>query len=164
VKRLKLLNIVLGFILLATAASAMQPLSFKNPLIGKKAPDFTLKTLSGKDVNFTEYRDGKKAIVFFWATWCPHCREALRDLTQQQKTIEAQGIRLALVDLGEPSESVKTHFQKNYITLDSFLDERSSLEKSYAIIGIPTFFFVDENGVVMDVKHSLPEDLKQAFE
>ena len=53
-------------------------------LIGKPAPDFTLDTLSAKQVNMTSYRSGKKAIIFFWATWCPHCRVQLKELNARR--------------------------------------------------------------------------------
>lgn len=36
--------------------------------VGKLAPDFTLKNLSGDDVSLSDYK-GKIVLLNFWATW-----------------------------------------------------------------------------------------------
>ena len=36
--------------------------------VGDTAPDFTLRSLGGKDVSLSDYR-GKKVVVFMWASW-----------------------------------------------------------------------------------------------
>ena len=36
--------------------------------VGDKAPDFTLRSLDGRDVSLSDYR-GKKVVVFMWASW-----------------------------------------------------------------------------------------------
>ena len=35
---------------------------------GDIAPDFTLKSLDGKDVKLSDYR-GKRTVIFMWASW-----------------------------------------------------------------------------------------------
>ena len=69
-----------ALVLLTPSLARGQFLFFQNPNVGKAAPDFTLATLDGDEVNMTQYREGKRAIIFFWATWCPHCRVALKEL------------------------------------------------------------------------------------
>ena len=135
----------------------------KDQNIGKMAPDFTLDTLGAKNVNMTRLREGKKAIVFFWATWCPHCRMALKDLNGMAKDIEKKNIRLILVDLGETPDQVIQYAQKNKITSDIFLDQKSSLAEPYGIIGVPTFIFVGADGKIKSAGHSLPKDYETIF-
>lgn len=130
----------------------------ENENVGKAVPDFTLKTASGEEVNLAKYRDGKKAIVFFWATWCPHCRAALKELTEKKDELEKSEIKLVLVDLGEDPDLVKGYIEKNSVPFIVFLDERNELAEPYGIVGVPTFFFVNKNGIVKDVGHSLPDN------
>ena len=133
----------------------------ENPLLGEAAPDFTLKTLNGKPMNMTQFRDQKSAIIFFWATWCPHCRAALKELEQQKDQIEKKGIKIILVDLGETEKEVGRYIKTNKINLTVFLDEESSLNDPYAIIGVPTFVLVDSDGIVKAVEHALPPNYEE---
>ena len=154
-------------VIVACPSSAAGEMSFfdflTNQTIGRPAADFTLQTTQGKESNMTQFRAGKKAIIFFWATWCPHCRVALKDLNQNLAQIEAKGIKIIPVDLGEALEEVRAYIQKNKIAMDIFLDKESSLAEPYNIIGVPTFYFVDEAGKISAVLHSLPKDLETAF-
>ncbi len=135
----------------------------KSQNTGKPAADFTLKNLKGEDVNMTAYRDGKRAIIFFWATWCPHCREALEHLNKNFAEIEKKNIKVILVDVGEGAADVSEHFKRHNITMDVLLDTNNSLAEAYSIVGVPTFYFIDEKGIAQAVKHSLPKDYEILF-
>ena len=147
------------------------PLSFAmgNPgyinqtLIGKPATDFTLNTLKDKNVNMTKYRGGKKAIIFVWATWCPHCREELQRLSTLEQELTSKGIRIILVNLGEDKATVQNYIDRRHLPFDVFIDEEQSLEGPYQLVGVPTLFFLDENGVIKYVDHALPDDYEGPF-
>ena len=36
--------------------------------VGDEAPDFTLRSLDGREVSISDYR-GKKLVLFMWASW-----------------------------------------------------------------------------------------------
>jgi peroxiredoxin len=132
-------------------------------LVGKPAADFTLDTLKDKAVNMTKYRDGKKAILFFWATWCPHCRVELKRLNELKDDFKAKGIQIILVSLGEPKETVQEYITRHQYSFDVFLDTNQTLEESYQLIGVPTLYFIDENGTIKYMDHALPEDYQAPF-
>ena len=134
---------------------------FENPLIGQKAPDFTLNSVHQKNINLTAYRDGKPVIIFFWATWCPHCRVQLDMLHKNQAALQAKGVRVALVDLGENAKQVQSYISANNINMDVFLDEDASVSDAYGVIGIPTFILVNADGIVRAVEHEIPADYEQ---
>ena len=133
----------------------------ESPLIGKAAKDFTLDTLSTKDVNMTKFRGDQSAIVFFWATWCPHCREQLSSLNANRGQIESQGIKIILVDLGESADQVRAYLDKNRIGLEVFLDQDQSLAEDYALVGVPTLIFIDKKGFTRAVEHHLPDNYQE---
>ncbi|HDY74901.1 MAG TPA: TlpA family protein disulfide reductase, partial [Candidatus Marinimicrobia bacterium] len=149
---------LLVLIVFSSQEAMGQFFSMGNPLIGKQAPDFTLETLRGKDVNMTEFRDGNSAIIFFWATWCPYCRKELDDFDKKIANMQKENIKLILVNVGEAPQKIRSFVDKNNINLDVFLDQDSSLSEKYGIVGIPTFFFVNESGVIKAVENALPED------
>ena len=135
----------------------------ENENVGKKVQDFNLELLSGEKSTLEKFRDGKKAIVFFWATWCPHCRVQLGELSDNKAEIEKKGIKVIPVDVGEASGIVGKYMEKNKIDFDVFMDVESEVSENYGIIGVPTFYFIDENGIVTKVDHSLPKDLEAPF-
>ena len=137
--------------------------NMRSSLIGQQAPEFILDTLQGSDVSFQQLRDGKPAIMFFWATWCPHCRSQLKILAQERSQIEGNGIQIILVDSNESFQAVKSYSDANNMAFDVFLDTDGKVARSYKVIGIPTFFLVDRDGIVMDVQHSLPQDYQNAL-
>ena len=161
---LRILVLFLGIMSLnvsGTGNVARAQFFFQNPLVGQPAPDFTLKMYDGNKVNMTKLRDNKSAIIFFWATWCPHCRESLEGLNQNLAQIQKKGIKIILVDLGESEREVRAYVERNKVKVPIFLDEESSLAENYGIIGVPTFFFVDPKGVVKAVEHSVPENYEE---
>ena len=150
----------LMLIALSSQAWAMGnvPLSaVTDSLIGKPPPEFTLEKVSGTQQSLTQARDGKKAVIFFWATWCPHCHEELG------KIIKNKGIQIILVDVGEAKEDVKAYLDHRKLPWNSFLDEDNTVAGQYGIEGIPTLFFIDEKGIVRTVEHEFPNDYETLF-
>jgi len=161
---------IYGFVVVFTMAIFFNPhqasgqfFFMENEKTGKEVQDFTLKVVNGEEVRLKKYRDGKKTIIFFWATWCPHCRTELGRLNEEKASFEKQNIKIALVDVGEKEDIVDKYIRKNNITFDVFLDVESKVANMYGLIGVPTFYFVDKDGIVLDVQHSLPENLEDVF-
>ena len=135
----------------------------ENPLLNEKAPDFTLNNMKGEKVNFAQYRDHKPTILFFWATWCPHCRQELKELNKAKNEILQKGIKILLVDVGEDAAQVNKYVAKNNLTFDIVLDADQEIGEKYGLIGVPTFFFVNQDGVVKAVEHVLPKKFEDIF-
>ena len=153
--------LLLSFFVLSTLSpvyASGQFFFFENSLEGKPAPDFTLKTLDGKELNLTKFREGHAAIVFFWATWCPHCGEQFRELGKLTDELERKGIKLILVNLDEDVRSIPRYVQQYNIKHEVALDTDSAVADKYGIVGVPTFYFVDKSGVIKLMEHELPEN------
>lgn len=133
--------------------------TIENKNVGKIVPDFTLKIISGEEKDLESVRAGQKMIMFFWATWCPHCRETLKELELRRGEFEQKDIKLVLVDIGEKRRFVKKFLENNKIHLNTFLDEESSLPEIYGLSGVPAFFLVNRQGIVnMFLYNNLPRD------
>lgn len=128
----------------------------ENEGIGKPVKDFTLPVVGGTATSFAQFRGTDKAIIFFWATWCPHCRRELGNLAQKKEELAQKGIKIALVDIGEDEAAVKQYLQKNKVDFTVFLDQETAVAESYNVAGVPTFYLIDKQGIVRDVQYSLP--------
>lgn len=135
-----------------------------NPLVGKTAPDFTLATLANPKENFTKFRDGKNTILFFWATWCPHCRAQLSALQEKAAELKRKEIVVILVDLGEDPKAVRSFIDKKGVKLPVFLDQGGTVAEEYSVVGIPMFFLVDKKGVVRNADYVFPTDYESFFQ
>jgi len=132
--------------------------STASPLIGKAAPDAILPRSEGESSSVINSRQGKKAILIFWATWCPHCYEELGEINNNYASIEKKGIKIILVDIGENKEDVKTYFNRRQMKLISFVDTDSVLQDPYHLRGVPTLIFIDDKGIIRNVTHEFPSD------
>jgi cytochrome c biogenesis protein CcmG, thiol:disulfide interchange protein DsbE len=141
-----------------TSSSASAQGFFEHPLKGKPAPDFTLDTVKAQKVNFKALSQGKKTIVFFWATWCPHCREQIKALNAKKGELDKAGVQVVYVDIGEDAGTVKTFLDRNGYDLDVFLDGNSYLSETYAVFGIPSLFFISADGTINEMLNVFPND------
>ncbi|MCK5215353.1 MAG: TlpA family protein disulfide reductase [Candidatus Omnitrophica bacterium] len=158
------LRILMLIFLLTTAVKIPQAMGqfffFRHPLIGKEAPDFTLDTLKNTNVNFTAYRQDQPAILFFWATWCAHCRTQIKVLSEEIPALNQEGIKVALIDLQENPRLIKRYLNSNKLNVDIFMDSDAYVAQEYGVQGVPTFVFVDKSGLVKAVEHYMSDDYK----
>ena len=137
---------------------------FSNPLIDQPAQNFTLYTLAGEKTSLDRAREDNRAIVFFWATWCPYCRGALKQIKPKIASLKESGIELIMVNVGEDKSTVADYI--NHIDIGDvtvFLDTDGAISSDYLVEGLPTFIFINGQGLVVDVGHELPSDLTQIF-
>ena len=153
-----LFPLALAALVLIPVAAQGQFAFDENPLVGKQALDFTLKTLSGQTMSLNQYRQGSPAIIFFWATWCPHCRDELKVLSRQSEDLQRRGIKILLVDIEESPRQIHALIDKYHFPFEVFLDEQSAISDQYSIVGVPTLFFINKDGVVTSMEHELPEN------
>jgi len=86
----------------------MQSFRSSGPVeIGKRAPQFTLQDMSGREVSLGDYR-GKIVILDFWATWCGPCRMTMPMLDDIQKEYEGK-LSVLAVNLQEPKSVVREY-------------------------------------------------------
>lgn len=135
----------------------------ENPLLNKQTPNFTLELTTGETKSLNDYRGNAPALIFFWATWCPHCRDELKSLSRQSSALEKSGVKIILVNVEESPKLVKAFMNKLQLPFPVFLDERSAVSEQYSIIGLPTVFFVNKDGVVVGMEHGLPDNFTEYF-
>jgi len=150
--------VVLTAICLALLKATSPYLGMNNRLVGQPAPDFTLELVSGQKASMTQLRNSSPAILFFWATWCPHCRTQLKNMTESREIFEKEGIKILLVDVGEERQKVEQYLSVNGVTFDCFLDQSDELSREYDLVGVPTFFFINRDGIIVAAENVLPKN------
>ena len=132
-----------------------------NPLVGEVAPDFTLKTTKGREINFSNLRKDKEAIIFYWATWCEVCKEHLDEMKTAIKEFEQKDIKVVFINLEEKEKTVQKYLEKSAIPFEMLLDEKAQVAEDYNIFGLPTYYFINKEGVIVAVEHGIPENYEE---
>jgi thiol-disulfide isomerase/thioredoxin len=118
------------------------------PEVGKPAPDFELDTLDGQTVVLSQLK-GTTVLLNFWATWCGPCRSEMPLL---QHIHEKSRVVLLAVNVGEGSSDVSQFMESAGFTFTVLLDSQAAVAQKYNVMGIPTTFFIDGEGVIQEIQ------------
>lgn len=152
----------------------------RDPAVGQRLPLLELQPLTGdsKAVSLDSLR-GKVALVNFWGTWCPPCRQEFPHIVELwDRYRDKPGFVLLSVSssgsLQEDVESVRdatVEFLKAHgTTLPTYIDadgaSRSVLASlsGEAAIGYPTTAIVDRDGVVRAVWRGYSSGVERSME
>ena len=117
-------------------------------IVGKEAPDFTLPTLKGDSVRFSDYR-GKVVFLNFWATWCPPCREEMPSMESLYQRLKGREFEMLAISLDQEGEKVVGPFVAKYgLSFPVLLDTDKKVSQLYRLSGIPETFIIDKNGFI----------------
>lgn len=116
----------------------------------KEAPFFNLKRIDGTFVNLQDLK-GKPSLLFFWATWCPACKEEIALL---QEFIKHQGETVStwtfVID-GESEKTVQKTISRFGIRLPVLLDVKEKVARSFGVRLVPTTYLLSAEGLILGV-------------
>jgi peroxiredoxin len=130
---------------------------------GHDAPDFVLTDLQGHSLKLSDLR-GKAVVLNFWATWCPPCKEEIPWFVELQKRYASQGLQVVGVSMDDGDQKdVEKFVAENSINYPVLLGKEKVADQYGGIEFLPTTFYIDRNGVVMDRVFGQPgrEEIEQ---
>ena len=119
-------------------------------LVGKDAPDFSLKGLDGKSVHLADTR-GSVTIVDFWATWCGPCVAALPHLDELYQQQSPNGLKVFAVDCQEDQATVQSFVTKKGWKLPVILDSDGAASLKYSADAIPETVVIGKDGKIKQI-------------
>jgi len=121
-------------------------------LIGRPAPDFTLRDLDGKEMQLASLK-GKFVLLDFWATWCGPCQEAMPKLDLLSKEFKDKDVMVLGIDAGEDEETVRTFIKKNRYQFPILLSlPGDKTIENYSVRAYPSMVLIDRKGIVADYR------------
>lgn len=114
---------------------------------GQRAPDFTGTTLAGKNIRLSDLR-GQVVLVNIFASWCAPCRVEAPHLVEVHNDLAGEEVAFIGLNLQERPQEVEAFKSDFNIEFPLVLNEDGSLTEIYRPIGLPTSWFIDEQGVI----------------
>jgi peroxiredoxin len=115
--------------------------------VGQPAPDFTLKSLQGKNLNLKEQR-GNIIMINFWASWCGPCRTEMPVLENFYKKYNELGVYVWGVNVEQENQAGRDFLKDLNLTFPILFDQTNTLSATYDVKAMPTTVIVDRNGLV----------------
>ena len=119
---------------------------------GDVPPDFALTAVDGIEASLnnghTAY--GNPAVVYFWATWCPYCKqdfEVLKDIyPEYDQEVEFIAINL---DPAESEDKIKNYAEKLGIEGIRFVKADPAVVAEYGVKTTTTKFAIGRSGTIL---------------
>lgn len=120
--------------------------------VGDRAPDFELPQVRNVDSEVLRLSDlkGKGIMLNFWATYCEPCEEEMPYMESLYPEYKEKGIEIVAVSV-DATELVIHNFTDRYdLSFPILHDKRSTVLDHYGVRPLPTTYFIDENGIVVE--------------
>ncbi len=124
--------------------------------------------VNGNEVRLSDFK-GKPTVINFWASWCVPCQYEFNDFQQSYETY-GEDVQFLMIDLigvrNETEEIGKKYISENEYTFPTYYDSNSEVFYSMLIKQIPTTFFVNSDGLILNKEiglmsqETLEENLK----
>jgi thiol-disulfide isomerase/thioredoxin len=123
---------------------------------GDTVPNDKVTDLYGEPASFADFV-GKGLVVNFWATWCPPCRREMPLLEEVYNKYKSRNITVIGVSVDNSRDAIKNYVESVSVTYPIWEDSvirsnnlpgGTSLSSMFGVVGFPTTFFIDANGVI----------------
>ena len=117
---------------------------------GDMAPDFSVKTMEGREVRLSELR-GKIVLLDFWATWCAPCVAEIPHV-KEIADAHAADSRFVLLGMNEDEETDRLKYFSEQVKItwpQGLLGADSDVGKRYCATAIPATVLIGADGKVI---------------
>ena len=119
------------------------------PLIGKKAPEFNLKTFNNTEIDSLTIKD-KSVVLNFWASWCVPCVEEVEVLDRANSRFENEDVLFIGVNIWDDYDNAVNFINRYNADYLNVFDTVNEIQVNYGIQGVPETYFIDKNGIIVN--------------
>lgn len=127
---------------------AEKPLS--KQAVGEQAPYWELRSLDGSVITLTDVLD-RPLVLTFWTSWNTNSANQLTIFDEVLTRSDDLPFKIVAINNQEDESVVRNFIGRGGYETFILLDETGEVGERYAIRNLPTFFFIDTNGIVQSV-------------
>jgi len=117
---------------------------------GALAPNFLLETMDDSELRLSDLR-GQPVVLNFWATWCKPCRQEMPRFVEAYDAHANEGLVVVAVNLQEGKGIVRPFAEDYGMDFPIVVDRDGEVGDRYRLLGLPTTYFIDRQGVIRSV-------------
>jgi thiol-disulfide isomerase/thioredoxin len=127
------------------------------------AIDFELPDLNGSMVRLSKFKGERPVLIYFWATWCPHCSSIRPAVTKLREKVGPSEMEILAIDVGgsDSIERVKRYQEGHPVSWAILYDGEGKVSRAYGVQGIPLFILVNKEGIVVYRESDPPPDVRK---
>lgn len=130
------------------------PVKAEDKMSKLKNVEFKSKTLEGKEIDSSIFKDSKLTMINIWATYCGPCIQEMPDIEKLYQEVKKENINILGVVSDTPNdeneELAKNIVKKKGVKYDNIIpDEKLKNNVLNLISGVPTTIFVDSKGNIV---------------
>jgi len=127
------------------------------------APDFTLRSLEGRNLRLAEQR-GQVVLVNFWASWCGPCKQEMPHLNRLYDKYRSSGFVLLGVNIDDDTHAAATAISRWGVRFPVLLDADKSVSKLYDLGSMPATVLIDRDGKVRYLHRGYREGYEETYD
>lgn len=129
----------------------------KNTVEGNVAPDFTLKSIDGKNISLSSL-NGKVVVLDFWGSWCGWCIKGMPKMKEYYAKYKGK-LEILGIDCNDTEQKWRDAVKKHELPWLHVRNEGNpDVTVLYGISGFPTKIVVDAEGKISKVVVGESED------
>jgi peroxiredoxin len=129
----------------------------KNTLLGKLAPDWTLKDIDHNDINLSDIKS-KVLLIQFTGVGCGPCHQSIPFLKQLVEDYKGKDFEFISIETWSNNiDGLRRYQERNEFNF-KFLKSDEEVTQQYEVYSVPVFFLLDENRIVRKVINGYSKD------
>ena len=142
--------VLLPLVWVLASSFGNNPRAVPSMLVGKQAPQFELKGVSGNAFALRDHANSP-VVINFWSTWCVPCKIEHPLLLAAPKNYP--DVTFVGVVYGDTEAKVRNHLRREGQSYPQLFDPGGRVAIDYGVAGVPETFFVNTKGEIFH-KHS----------
>lgn len=125
------------------------------PMLGVKAPDFTLPATDGKTYSVADVAGPKGTVVAFICNHCPYVKAVVDRMVADARTLAGEGIGFVAISANDPAthpddsfDNMKLFAEQHGFPFPYLYDESQQIARAYDAACTPEFYGLDAAGTI----------------
>ena len=95
---------------------------------------------------------GHKSIIFFWASWCSHCREEIPVLKTVISDYQDKGYNIYLVSHDNDIEELSNFIKSENLNYEIYFDQKRIIRANFdpEVSSVPLTYIINEDAKLVD--------------